>query len=161
MSIIWDILSDGFFSALAAIGFSAVSNPPRVALKWCGLIAALGHVTRYCLMTFTPAGIVPASLAGALVVGVLAVVIGPRLKCPPETFSYPALLPMIPGIYAYRSMQGFVMALSAASEQEFSHYFYVCQSNFVTCVFVILCMVIGQMIPALVFKRLTYTATKG
>lgn len=161
----WDIIAgivqDGVFAAIAAIGFGTISNTPKIALKYCGLIAALGHVTRYCLTRFAGVGIVFASLIGAVVVGGLAVVLAPRAKCPPETFSFPSLLPMIPGIYAYRAIQAFILALTAVGEEQFSHYFYLCESNGITCVFIILGMVIGQMIPVIVFKRLTYTATRG
>ena len=112
MSIILDILEDGVFAALAAIGFAAISNPPRMAFKYCALIAAMGHVGRYCLMNLLGLGIVSASLSGALVIGLMSIIMAPRVKCPPETFCFPALLPMIPGIYAYRSVQAFVLALS-------------------------------------------------
>lgn len=154
------ILQDGVFAAMAGIGFGAISNPPRYTLKYCGLIAALGHITRYCLMNFAGVSIVYASLVGAVAVGLLAIIIAPRVKCPPETFSYPALLPMIPGIYAYRTIQAFVLALSAEGEEEFSHFLYICESNGITALFVILCMVVGQLIPIIVFKRVAYSVTK-
>ncbi len=161
MEIIWAILQDGFFAALAAVGFAAISNPPRIAIGYCALIAAVGHITRFCLMNYAGLNIVFASLVGALTVGLLAVFFAPRVKCPPETFAYPSLLPMIPGIYAYRTVQAFVLALSTEGEGEFSHYFYLCEFNGLTCGFVILCMVIGQMIPILIFKHITYSATRG
>lgn len=112
------------------------------------------------MMNLAGFNIVPASLVGALFIGVLAILIAPRVKCPPETFSFPALLPMIPGIYAYRTIQAFVLALSAPAEEEFSHYFYLCEFNGLTCSFVILAMVLGQMIPILIFKRVSFSATK-
>lgn len=160
-TIIWALLQDGFFAALAAVGFSAISNPPRIALGYCALIAAIGHMTRFSLMNYAGINIVFASLAGAVTVGLLAVLIAPRVKCPPETFAYPSLLPMIPGIYAYRTLQAFFMALSTQGESDFSHYFYLFEFNGLTCLFVILCMVVGQMIPIMIFKHITYTATRG
>ena len=47
--MILDILQDGLFAALAAIGFSSISNPPRKAYAYCALIAAVGHAVRYTL----------------------------------------------------------------------------------------------------------------
>lgn len=104
MQIVTVLLLDMLFSGIAAYGFAAISHPPRRVLKFCALIAALGHVSRYCMINFLHWHLVAASLVGALVVGLLAIIIAPRLKCPPETFSYPSLLPMIPGIYAYRAV---------------------------------------------------------
>lgn len=160
MEIFFNILQDGFFAALAAIGFAAISNPPKIALKWCGVIAAAGHISRYCLVNFTPVGLVPASMVGAVIVGLLAIIIAKRVKCPPETFSFPALLPMIPGMYAYRTVQAFVLALTAQTEQEFQHFFYLSESNCLTCIFIILCMVIGQMLPIILFRHTAYSVTR-
>ena len=98
MEIVVKLILDMVFSGIAAIGFAAISNTPRHVLKFCALIAALGHVSRYCMINFLGCNLVVASLVGALVVGILAIIIAPKLKCPPETFSFPSLLPMIPGI---------------------------------------------------------------
>ena len=43
MELIWKMLQDGLFAAIAAIGFSAISRPPKQAFLWCALIAATGH----------------------------------------------------------------------------------------------------------------------
>ena len=42
--IMTDILLDGFFAAIAAIGFGSISNVPVRAFKGCALLAAAGHV---------------------------------------------------------------------------------------------------------------------
>lgn len=159
--ILLDILQDALFAAIAGTGFAAISNPPRHALKYCALIAGVGHAARYCMMNLAGMNIVPASLVGALLVGLLAILIAPRVKCPPETFSFPSLLPMIPGIYAYRALQAFLLALSAPTEEAFSHYFYLSEFNGLTCTLVILSMVVGQMIPILLFKRISFSATRS
>ena len=44
-----NIFEDGFFAAIAAIGFSSISNTPRRAYLTCALIAAVGHAIRYVL----------------------------------------------------------------------------------------------------------------
>lgn len=64
-----DILSDGFFAAIAGIGFGAISDPPLRAFKMIALLAAAGHACRYCLMTFLGVDIATASLFGALIIG--------------------------------------------------------------------------------------------
>lgn len=154
------LFQDAFFAALAAVGFSAISSPPRKAIAFCALIAAVGHASRFMLINYCGMHIVVASLIAAVIVGLLAVVLAPRAKCPPETFSYPALLPMIPGIYAYKCLQGITMTFSANSEVEFNHYFYLFESNGVICLFVILAMVVGQLLPRMLFNRIAFSATK-
>lgn len=47
-----DILLDGFFAAVAAVGFGAVSDPPMRAFPRIALLAAVGHALRFCLMNW-------------------------------------------------------------------------------------------------------------
>ena len=44
-----DIFLDGFFAAVAAVGFGAVSDPPMRAFPRIALLAAVGHDQRFCL----------------------------------------------------------------------------------------------------------------
>ncbi|MBD5184998.1 MAG: threonine/serine exporter [Bacteroidales bacterium] len=161
--MISEILSDAFFAAIAAIGFAAISNPPRNAYVYCALIAAVGHSVRYILMS--PAGlsmsIVPASGFAALLIGFLAVLLSPVAKTPSETFLFPSLLPMIPGIYAYKTFGGLAMCLIYNSESSFIHYFYLFTSNGLTCSFIILAMVVGSTIPIFMLKRISFKATRS
>ena len=91
MTYLFNILQDGFFAAIAAIGFASISNPPRQAYKYCALIAALGHATRYVLThnAYGEMHLIGASFIASLVIGVLTVFLAPRAKCPAETFALP------------------------------------------------------------------------
>ena len=44
------LFTDGLFACMAAIGFGSINNTPRSLLPWCGLIAAIGHATRFAMM---------------------------------------------------------------------------------------------------------------
>ena len=92
MTYLFNILQDGFFAAIAAIGFASISNPPRQAYKYCALIAALGHATRYVLThnAYGEMHLIGASFIASLVIGVLTVFLAPRAQCPAETFSFAA-----------------------------------------------------------------------
>lgn len=160
MTTVLEILADGLFAAIAGIGFGAISNPPRTALIYCGVIAAAGHMARFCLINLCGMHLVPASLAGALAVGLLAIICARKVKCPPETFAFPALLPMIPGIYAYRTVQAFFLALTASGEEQFNHFLYICESNGIICTFTIICMVTGSLIPIYMFKKISFSVTR-
>lgn len=162
MELVLEILQDVFFAAIAAIGFASISNPPRNAYKWYALIAGAGHGTRWVMIHCFGIHLVGASLAGSLLIGILAVIVSPRAKVPPETFSFPSLLPMIPGIYGYKCIQAIVLLISASeNEVVFDHYCYLAISNGVTFAFVILAMVVGQMVPILAMKHVSFTSTRG
>lgn len=157
------IAEDGLFAAIAAIGFATISNPPRKAYLYCALIAAAGHAVRFVLMHNAMDGvhIIYASFAASLIVGILAVLFAPRAKFPAETCFFPALLPMIPGMYAYRTVEALVLCLvSNLDETDYNHYFYLFSSNGLICTFIVFSLVIGATIPIFIFKRLSFQATR-
>ena len=150
------------FSAIAAIGFAAISNPPKRAYAVCALIAALGHAGRFALMNLLaePMHIVPATLIASLAVGTSAVFLSPISKTPAETCLFPALLPMIPGIYAYKAFGGLAMCVLCRTEEAFAHYQYLFTQNGMICLTLLLCMVVGGTIPMFVFKKVSFQATR-
>ncbi len=162
--MIYAILQDAFFAALAAIGFAAISRPPRRAYLYCALIAAVGHSLRYMLMA-PDCGIgmhiVAATLVGSFVIGTMAVFLSPVARIPAETCLYPALLPMIPGIYAYKAFGGLVMSVIHGGEAEqFRNYFDLFASNALSCLGILICMVVGATLPIFMFKKVAFQATR-
>ena len=95
-----DILSDGFFAAVAGIGFGAISDPPLRAFKMIAILAALGHACRFCLMTYLGVDIATASLFAGLVIGFGSLWLGKRVYCPMTVLYIPALgnRPFFPAI---------------------------------------------------------------
>ena len=159
--MIIQILEDALFAAIAAIGFSAISRPPRRAYLWCALIAAAGHSARMVLMEYGGMHIAAASTAGAFVVGVLAVFLSPVAKTPAETCLFPALLPMIPGIYAYKAFGGLAMCVLHSQEPTFDRYYSLFAQNSMLCMCILLGMVVGATLPIFMFKNVSFRATRG
>ena len=161
--MIAEIFQDALFAAIAAIGFAAISRPPRRAYIYCAVIAAVGHSLRFWLMNGTYGcgmHIVTATLVATFVIGLLAVFLSPVARMPAETCLFPALLPMIPGIYAYKTFGGMVMCLLSDSPQTFDRYFYLFSFNGITCTAILLCMVIGATIPIFLFEKIAFQATR-
>jgi uncharacterized membrane protein YjjB (DUF3815 family) len=92
-----DILLDGLFAAIAAIGFGAVSDPPMRAFPRIALLAAVGHALRFCLMNCAGMDIATASLCAATAIGFGSLWLGKAIRCPMTALYIPALLPMAPG----------------------------------------------------------------
>ena len=160
--ILVNIFEDGFFAAIAAIGFSNINYTPRRAYLTCALIAAIGHAIRYVLTLPELGGlhIITASTVASFAVGMFAVLFASRIKCPAEVCFFPALLPMIPGMYAYRTIEALLSCLYHTQEEAFSHYFYLFAFNGLTCAFIILGMVVGATVPVFLLKKLSFTATR-
>ena len=91
--LITDILSDGLFAAVAAIGFGAISDPPLRAFPSIALLAAIGHALRFCLMTYLGIDIATASLCASFTIGMGSLLLGKRILCPMTVLYIPALLP--------------------------------------------------------------------
>lgn len=153
-------IQDALFAAIAAIGFAAISNPPRRAYLYCALIAALGHSTRYILINLADVHIVTATFAASLLIGIVAVLISPRTRIPPETYLYPSLLPMIPGIYAYKTFGAMVMCINSETQNAFDHYFYLMWSNGLTAAAILTVMVLGATIPIFLLPHISFQATR-
>ena len=160
--MIVEIIEDGLFAAIAAIGFAAISRPPKRAYVFCALLAAAGHSLRYVLMTpdFSGVHIVVATSLAAFVVGLLAVLFSPVARVPAETCLFPSLLPMLPGIYAYKSFGGLAMCLFGPGNESYQYYFYQFSFNGMMCVFILLGMVIGATLPIFLFKKISFRATR-
>lgn len=161
MEIYNQIFQDALFAAIAAIGFAAISRPPGRAYLWCALTAAAGHSLRFILMNLPPYfHIIPASLIAAFVIGVLAVIISAYAKFPAETCLFPALLPMIPGIYAYKTFGGLAMSLLSGEPQTFDHYFSLFSYNGMMCCGILVGLVLGATLPIFIFKKISFQATR-
>ncbi len=160
--MIFDFLKDALFAAVAAIGFGAISRIPRKAYAWCGIIAAVGHSVRFLLLNPDLCGlhIVLATGLAAFVIGSLSVFVSPFAKTPAEAYLFPSLLPMIPGIYAYKAFGGMAMCLLGESRDSFDFYFYQFAHNSFITLGIIMAMVIGATIPIFAFKGRAFTATR-
>ena len=98
------LLIDAFFAALAGMGFAIAFNPRIKLLLLAGVFAGTGHALRLWLMVGCDVNICLATVAGAFVIGLLGFLAGRIIGCPAEIFTFPAVLPMIPGLYAYKTI---------------------------------------------------------
>lgn len=155
-------IADGLFAAVAAVGFAIISNPPRKALLICALLACIGHGTRYILMH--NAGImldqVTASTIAGFVIGLLAVPFAMRIHCPAECFAFPSLLPMVPGMFAYKAIRDLINIVRLPNEftMEYVSRFF---SNASLTILVMFGMVVGCIIPIFIFHRQSFSVTRG
>lgn len=154
------ILLDALMAGVAAIGFGAVSQPSRHSLPYIALLAAAGHSLRYVLMTYAAMNIVSASAFGAVVIGFMSLWAGRRSHTPLSCLFIPALLPMVPGMYAYRAVFSLIMFIQLPEGAEQSHYLHMFMSNLFTSIMVISVLAGGASLPKFLFSRKAYTMTR-
>ncbi|MBK8902048.1 MAG: threonine/serine exporter family protein [Anaerolineaceae bacterium] len=99
------LLGDAFWSAVAATGFAILFNVPRRALPGCAAAAACGHALRTWVMQMG-LPIEPATLLAATTIGFMGAYFSRRLESPTAIFTVPAVIPMVPGTFAFRTMLG-------------------------------------------------------
>lgn len=156
-----DILFDGLFASVAAIGFGAISDPPMRAFPRIALLAAVGHALRYCLMNYAAVDIATASLSAAVVIGFGSLWLGRGVRCPMTVLYIPALLPMVPGIYAYKTVFSLIMFLQSLNEPEQGvQYMQQFLLNATVSLSVIALLAAGATLPIFVFNRRAFSLTR-
>ena len=144
-----DIFVDGFFAAVAAIGFGAISDPPLRAFP------------SIALMTCAGLDITTATLCASLLIGLGSLWLGGRIYCPTTVLSIPALLPMAPGIYAYKTVFALIMLMQHTAESDAARqYMDAFLLNATVTVSVVFMLAVGSTVPILLFRRRAFSLTR-
>ena len=107
MSELLPLLSDAFWSAVAAAGFAILFNGPRRTLPGCAIAGAVGYGLRTLLVEWGMM-LELATLAGAIVVGFLAEFFARRWQTPAAVFTVPGVIPLVPGSFAFHALMGLI-----------------------------------------------------
>jgi uncharacterized membrane protein YjjB (DUF3815 family) len=100
--IFWTtLLYQSAISFVATVGFAVLYNAPRRALIYCGAIGMGGHLLRLTLQQLGMAD-GGATFIAASLVGLVGAYPARRLQLPMILFAITGILPMIPGIPAYK-----------------------------------------------------------
>jgi uncharacterized membrane protein YjjB (DUF3815 family) len=161
MMMIFKLLSDGFFAAIAGMGFGSISDPPMRSLKMIAILAAMGHICRYFMMNYCGVDIASASLMGAVLIGFTSLWLAKKVYCPLTVLYIPALLPMIPGKFAYNMVFSLIMSLQTLNQPVlFDKYMNTfLSSSLVTCT-VVFMLTIGATLPILLFPNRAFSLTR-
>ncbi len=158
MEILISALIDGAFAAIAGFGFAFACNPPIKALLLSALLAAIAHGSRFYLLHFI--GIASATFIAAFFIGLLGLIFAKKVKCPMEIIAFPALLPMIPGMYAYRTI---LSIASFANENELENQYKLLieiTNNLMTTISVAFALAVGISITLIIFYEQSLMMTR-
>ena len=151
------ILEKGFFAAIAALGFAAVGNPSKAAFRYVPIVAFFGNAVRFTLMHYAELNIAIATFFAAVLAGFIAVGFAYHARYPIEVFAFPALLPMIPGQFAYRSILGMIRFME--STQEVAQEQYV--PMIITALLTMFALGVGVAIPLFMCYKASFRMTRG
>lgn len=159
--MIIDIILDGLLAAVAGIGFGAISNPPKRAFLYIAILAAIGHAIRFTLMKGLDVDIATASFCASVAIGALSLWFGRQSKCPMTVLYIPALLPMVPGMYAYKTIFALIKFMDNLKDPELSgQYMQTMISNAVVTFSTVFLLALGASIFIFIFPKKVYSMTR-
>ena len=138
--------------AVAAIGFAVLFNVPKRTITVIALLAALGGSIKLILMHFG-INIIVGSLVGSTIIGLLSIPAAHNKHAPPLVFSIPAVIPMIPGAFAYKAMLGFIQLTGSISSETYQLALEQTVNNSLKAVFIILAITAGVSFPMLITRK--------
>jgi len=145
------ILSKAFWCGWGALGFGILFNvPPRTLFSiWIG--GAIAGLIKFSLLQLT-AGVVLASFGGALAVGITSIPIAHFRHAPPMIFSIPAVIPLIPGVFAYRTMLG-LMKLTGNIGADYNQIMLETVNNGTKTIFILMSLAMGVAVPMHLMRK--------
>ena len=150
LEILWLLANDAFFAAIPAVGFALLFNVPPRALKYCAALGALGHATRTALQMLQLSPVFATFFAASLI-GALGVWLARRYhRTHPKVFTVAAVIPMFPGLSAYRAMLSLVLIEKEGYSPE---RFATMVEQFVQTGFLLAALVFGLALPGLLYYR--------
>lgn len=155
------VLEKGFWAGFAALGFAILFNVPHRTLFVIWVLGALGGLTKF-MMLGLGASIILSSLAGATLIGVLSVYAAHNKQAPPLVFSTPAVIPMVPGAFAYRMMLGCMeLAGQPVDSAGYLNTLAETANNGLKAFFILVALSAGVAIPMLVTRKDTFKRIKS
>jgi uncharacterized membrane protein YjjB (DUF3815 family) len=147
MTILINILLNACWSGVAALGFGILFNASSKTFFaiWLGGFVA-GLVKFSMLLYISPGSVVLASFLAALSVGILSIPVAHWRHTPPVIFSIPSVIPLMPGVFAYKTMLGLMKLVSETD----TGYMNILANTFhygVLTLFVVLSLALGVSIP--------------
>lgn len=149
------LLRDAFWSAIAAVGFAVLFHVPRHALWGCAVAGALGHAIRTGLIQATGMPIEAATLCAATAVGFWGELLARHYHIPRLVFTVPGVIPMVPGVFAYRTMTGIfeIIGIADLTPLEGVETLLSTAVNAIRTGLILAAIAIGIIAPNLLFRR--------
>ena len=138
------------WAVFGALGFATLFTVPRRAFWAVALLAAVGYSLRGMVLDHG-VSLVIATIVASCTMGLLSIQLAHWVHTPTTVFMVPAVIPMVPGVYAYRCMMG-LLAISHNPDVPVDMLMQT-TSNGLKAVFVILALAIGVTIPSLLFRK--------
>lgn len=146
-----EILASIPWFGFAALGFAVLFNVPQRTLFIIWLLGASGGLVKLVMLSLG-LGPVMASLLGASTIGVLSIPAAHNKHAPPMVFSIAAVIPMVPGIFAYRTMIG-LLQLTGEVDSAYQQALSETINNGAKAVFILMALAVGVGLPNIITRK--------
>jgi uncharacterized membrane protein YjjB (DUF3815 family) len=145
------ILGRAFWCGWGAVGFGILFNVPLRTLFAIWLGGAIGGFLKFTLLQLA-AGVVFASFTGALAIGISSIPIAHFRHAPPMIFAIPSVIPLVPGIFAYRTMLGLIK-LTGNIGPDYNIILSETVNNGAKTLFIIMSLAMGVAVPMHLMRK--------
>jgi len=147
-----DFFEKWIWFGVAAIGFAILFNVPKRTLIPIFIMAALGGSVKLVLLHWGDS-LVLGTLLGAVLIGFLSIYAAHFKHSPPFVFAIPAVIPMVPGSYAYYTMKGIIKLANNSNNTDFVPLLNDTITNGFKTLFILMAIAIGVFAPMLLTRR--------
>lgn len=146
------ILEKFFWFGIAGTGFAVLFNVPLRTLFPTFIMAAIGGTVKTLLLG-QDVNVILASLFGATLIGFLSIFFAHRKHSPPPIFAIPAVIPMVPGIFAYKMMLGLIKLSGSMDPATYQQVLTDTVGYGLKVMFILMSLAAGVGIPLLVTRK--------
>ncbi len=150
--MIGTIIFKAVWAGIAGLGFAALFNVPGRSFFNIFLFGAIGVLVKLLLLYFN-INIVMGSLFGAAAIGFLSIPAAHYKHTPPLIFYIPAVIPMIPGIMAYRMMLGLLKLTGNPESPDYNALLAETVNNGLKVLFILISLSVGVIVPMLLMRK--------
>jgi uncharacterized membrane protein YjjB (DUF3815 family) len=140
------------WAAPAALGFALLFNVPPRTLLMCGVLAIAGHACRKLVMV-GGGDIVLGTLCAGLLIGFFAEWWGARRDEPGAIFAVSAAIPMVPGTYMYKAVQGLLGMATLPHGADGTQLLVSAGVSGITACMIVIALAFGVAAPMLLWPR--------
>lgn len=148
------VLRDFAIAFIVAFCWGILFGSSKRILYVAGLLGGMGHCVRFILVGLN-FGLITATLAGSVLIGLIGILAAHRVKTPPVVFTMPACITMIPGMFAYRTMLAGIKVTDLPTVEQNPHILIEMSHNLMLTMSLLFTLAIGICIGALLFRKST------
>ncbi len=146
------ILEKSIMGGIAAVGFAVLFNVPKRTLGCIMLAGIISVFIKFNALSIN-INIVFSSFFSSFTVGILSPFFAHYIKAPPLTFSIPAVIPVLPGTFIYKTMIGFIQLINYTNIKNFNEIFTHTLNNGLKSTFIVMVLAVGISTPHLLLRK--------